>query len=131
MEAHASYEFSEDQNLVIRNLAARLRLLGAAVLLLAVLTLAGVAIAYGRLDQPLSLLGAPVLACIYLLALGGPLVKASKGLDAVVETSHNDIDHVMDALGTLQRVFLINCFVVAALVIVHLLVLPAYVIPGG
>jgi hypothetical protein len=62
------------------------------------------------------------LNAAYFLVLGGPTVAVSKGFRDIVETSKNDIEHLMDALGALQKVLLLNCVIVAVLLVAQFFV---------
>jgi fucose 4-O-acetylase-like acetyltransferase len=124
----ASYEFSEAQNAVFKSLAGRMRLFGTVVVLVAVLLIAAAALVVSRLDEPLSLVGLLGLSTVYLLVLGGPQVGIANSFTQILETSKNDIGHLMDALAGLEKVFLLNC-VIVVLVLIGAFVVPPFVVP--
>jgi hypothetical protein len=129
MDRPATYEFTEAQNEELKVLGSRMRLFGIVVVLVALLLLAGAAVVYSRLQEPLSMIGLMGLSAVYLLVLGGPKLGISGSFSKIVETSKNDIDLLMNALGGLQMVFLLNCVVVIA-VLVGTFLLPFFVLPG-
>jgi hypothetical protein len=128
MNASSSYEFTEAQNAIFRGLSVRMRLFGSTVLLIGLLMLIGALLLYRVIDQPWALLAGVALNAVYFLVLGGPTLAVSSHFRGIVETSQRDISHLMDALARLEKVFLINCILVAVLFVLQLFV-PAYTPP--
>jgi hypothetical protein len=125
MDRPTSYEFSEAQNLVFKTLSMRMRLFGVVVLLEGLLLLAGAAFLHLKLDQPFALVAILALSGVYLIVLGGPKLGVASSFNSILETSRNDIDHLMKALSGLQTAFLINCLIVV-LVFVATVYVPLY-----
>ena len=123
-----TYEFTQKQNALVRALATRMRLVGAGLLAVAVMLLA-VAV-FGRVDVPslLTVLGV-VLGCI-----GFWSIRAAVEMRAIVRTRGADIPHLIRALGELRKLYDVQLWVIAALVLLVALSVVARVAghaPGG
>ena len=125
MAPATTYEFKEAQNVIFKTLAMRMRLFGVVVLLEGLLLLAGAAFLHYRLDQPVALVSILALTGVYLIVLGGPNLGVSSSFNSIVETSRNDVEHLMKALAGLRTAFLINC-VIVVIVFVATVYVPIY-----
>lgn len=113
--ASAPYEFTSQQNAVIGGLARDMLWLGAPLQLLGVLY----AIAFGRAlvhafyEAHLSLETAFIgFAMAFFLAVGTWTSQAASSFKEIVTTQGQDVVHLMDALGSLQKLYsLVSIFV--------------------
>lgn len=122
------YEFSPYENVVIGTLARRMRLLAWLIAAFTAIQVLAAAVAV-RIDPTLVIraaIGAAVTAI-----LSAMLLRSAKEFRAITETEHNDLRHLMTALGNLSQFFLVECvcFAIffALLLITVLMVVTAYV----
>lgn len=102
----ARYEFTKDQEVVIGDLAAKMRFVGLFLLTLALLALIQVGrVAYVRWDFDRAFDWGNALNALLYGLLGGWTLQASGGFAAVVETTGWDVPHLMDALSSLRRMY--------------------------
>ena len=137
------YEFTEDQNKVLGDLAAKMRLVGLFLMLVALVSflLAAALLLFVFRDRlptevvakipeearnlvaPLSnqlwgiIIYAAVTGLIFLL-FGMWTRFAASGFQKIVDTKGNDIDHLMGAVGSLRSMFtLLHTFIVVGFIL--------------
>jgi hypothetical protein len=117
----ARYELTKAQEVVIGDLAGKMRFVGIFLIVLA--TLALVQVIFVALRLRVFDWGGGLNFVIYSL-LGFWTLQASGGFTAVVETVGWDVPHLMDALSGLRRMYsLIYWILIMALVAVLVLIL--------
>jgi hypothetical protein len=128
MEA-ANYEFSAEQNEVIRNLAQKMKFIGIAFVILAVVYFGAGFFPFtqgalaGRYAIG-SILSHTIGGALYL-ALGIFTLKAAKCFRLIVETEDSDIKNLMDALAYLLKNYRIQYWVIVSLLVLLILALSA------
>ncbi len=108
------YEFDNSQNQVIEQLAHKMRfcgifliIVGVIIALPGVLTLSGILIMPGIALPGLTLLIAAMyfLNALFYIVVGMWTVKAASSFKLIVDTTGNDISHLMNALGELKKLY--------------------------
>ncbi len=110
-----AYEFTADQNEVIRKTGSRTKIWGILTLAVGGLTaLMGLVAALS--GEAVGLIGGVIYGLLALIPIfvGLNFMKAGNALGAVVTTEGNDIDHLMESMEGLGKAFLIQ--LVAAVV---------------
>ena len=137
-----AYEFTEDDNKVVKGLARKLRLVSLVLIILGLLagTLAGLEIKNGTGDMGqnvMSNLGLIVTALLLLL-FGIWFTSSASAFAKIAKTEGDDINHLMGALGSLGNAFgLIYWAIVIAILAAIALIIYVLVtggpppIPGG
>ncbi|MEE2904366.1 MAG: DUF5362 family protein [Myxococcota bacterium] len=113
-DSGASYEFSTEQNSVFSSLASAMKVVGIVSCILGALSLLPI------LANPgIIFINGP--QAIILLVVGVWTTRASNSIKAIVDTQGNDIQHLMDAMSglsklyRLQRALMILCLVLFVL----------------
>ena len=108
MTAPPQYEFNTKQNDIIERLARAMLWIAAPLQLVGVLYLLGAILAAVRTwHEPGAVTGAllALLAAIFFLALGRWTRNAATAFERVVTTTGNDVDHVMEGLDNLRKMY--------------------------
>jgi hypothetical protein len=115
----SEYEFTEGQNEVFSKLGGAMRFVGV------IATVAGLIQAGSAL---MSLQGKDVGAAIsttaiavLLFVIGAWTIKASRHVTAIVTTRGNDIAHLMSAMGNLTRLYVLQKWAFALLILIAVL----------
>ena len=124
--ADDGYEFTAEQNAVIRDLARKMRGVGIFMVVLGVLSLVGYGAGYLGARTP-SLLWLPIAA--FFLLIGVWTVRAGRELAQVAETEGEDIPHLMRALGELKKFYSLHFWLFVVYLV--LIVLTILGIPQG
>ena len=113
-DSGASYEFSTEQNSVFSSLASAMKVVGIVSCILGALSLLPI------LANPgIIFINGP--QAIIFLVVGVWTTRASNSIKAIVDTQGNDIQHLMDAMSglsklyRLQRALMILCLVLFVL----------------
>lgn len=118
------YEFTGEQNRVIRSLARKMQAVGIFMLVLGALALAGFVA---------SLFGTPagvwIPVAVFFALIGVWTVRAGREFRQVVETEGSDISHLMTALTELKKFYTLNFWLFVVYLV--LIVLAILGIPGG
>lgn len=132
--ASETYEFTESQNGLVRDLAQKMRTVGLVMVVLAVLALlagiigifSGFVVRTGE-REPAEVVGSSVNAVIQgalLLVTGLWTRKAGDSFGLIVTTQGNDIENLMGALGELRKLYRLQYFLILiSLVFVALVLL--------
>jgi hypothetical protein len=112
------YEFNEEQNALIGGLAARMRFVGMFLIVLGVLALVGAAATARDVRD-----GHLVVFGIFQIVLGAWTRSAAKGFRQVVETQGADINHLMEALADLRKLYTLQYWLVILALVVLVITL--------
>lgn len=116
-----AYEFSAEENALIKKMTGAMRFVGIFTALFGVLLLFTTALnAVGPRAQPANLIVNAAQGLVQLL-YGVWTLNAAGGFARVVSTQGNDVQHVMDALENLRRYFgLVRVMIIVGIVLMVL-----------
>ncbi len=104
-----AYEFTEDDNKVVRGLARKLRLVSLVLIVLGLLagTLAGLEIKNGAGDIGQDIMNnlGMIITALLLLLFGIWFTSSASAFAKIAKTEGDDIGHLMSALGSLGSAF--------------------------
>jgi hypothetical protein len=120
--APPQYEFDEEQNHVIDDLAASMRWATLPLFLLGVVGLFGAALQVNRAATlgeraEWCLAAAALIQAVVFIWLGRRLANAAHSLDRVTTTAHYDITHLMTGLRNLQMFFCVFRVVIQVMLV--------------
>ena len=114
------FEFSEQQNVVFRELAGAMKFVGTVLIVIGVLSAVGGVVSLSGRGSVAAALGTLVEAVIYSL-IGVWIRNAAGAVAQIAATTGNDIANLMVAMGELKRVFFLQK--VLFLIVIALIVL--------
>ncbi|MCS6807803.1 MAG: hypothetical protein RML40_00135 [Bacteroidota bacterium] len=91
------YEFDEEQNAVIERLAVRLRLIGVICFVIGLIVLLMMAMRTASLVA--------IIVAGLAISFGALAVYAGRAFQKITTTQTRDIEHLMEALSTLVRIY--------------------------
>lgn len=112
-----SYEFTPEQNTLFSNLAAKLRIVGIAFMVLGVLQSFLAFVNNGTFGVITGVLGGVLFAVIGVL-----MVNAASSFKLIVDTEGQDISNLMQALSSLLSMYTIQFWALVVSVLLVLLV---------
>jgi len=123
-----TYEFSSQENETVRVLSSRMRFVGIMNLIGAgFYAIAGI---FAMLVKPLlSILYAPPFA--YFLFVGMWTITAGSEFRSIVDTSGQDIPHLMTALGSLRKLYNLQFWLIIIVIIMFVLGIGLTLIMGA
>ncbi len=124
--ADNGYEFTAEQNAVIRDLGRKMQGVGIFMIVLGVLSLAGFAVGLLGPRAP-NLVWIPIAA--FFLLIGLWTVRAAREFRQVAETEGQDIPHLMTALEELRKFYTLHFWLFVVYLV--LIVLTILGIPEG
>ena len=124
--ADNGYEFTAEQNAVIRDLGRKMQGVGVFMIVLGVLSLAGFGAGFLGPGAP-SLVWIPIAA--FFLLIGIWTVRAGREFRQVADTEGQDIRHLMTALAELRKFYTLHFWLFVVYLV--LIVLTILGIPRG
>ncbi len=121
MSSPPQYEFDGNQNDIIERLSRSMQWIAAPLQVVGVLyALGGVLALVQAFREPSSALGAvyALLGALFFLALGTWTRNAARSFHRIVTTTGQDIDHLMDGLDNLRKMYSLLSVVVKVYVVV-------------
>jgi hypothetical protein len=131
MSTQPQYEFTTDQNKVIDQLARNMRIVAVVMLFIGVLYLLAFVGAIANVYFAPSMIGHPILigvAMLFYLTMGRWTDAAAKEFRKVVETTGQDVSHLMDALDNLRKLYVLMGTIIKVYLILALIGLIASVV---
>lgn len=125
--ADKSYEFTPEQDAVIRELARKMQGVGVFMIVLAALALAG--FVTGLATEPARPGLAWIAVAAFLGLIGWWTVRAARELLQVADTEGADIPHLMRAFGELKKFYSLHFWLIVVYLV--LIVLTILGIPQG
>ncbi len=97
------YEFNDEQNQAIGSLSHKMKVVSVFMIVIAILSIVGAIIPMFKGMSSLAQLGPDLVGSLVSLLIGVWGLNAARSFQEVVDTKGNDIDHMMDAVGNLNK----------------------------
>lgn len=122
------YEFTENQNALIGNLAKKMGLVGAVLVAFGLIAVVFGIVALFRF--PAAGVGQIIQGVIYLL-LGFWTYQASGSFRTIVSTAGRDVGHLMDGLNSLQKMYTLMYWVIIVALVLLVVAFVVSLFTGG